>query len=167
MTAKFWPARGKKKSNSFYNKHQVGVLDKLVQHILCQLIGQTVRPIFLSANHDYEAAPDDLWVFNPNRFSNNFGAIGGRFMGWGAIKFTIFSWTLYLQHQIIQKLIQVIWLMQEIDCYNSRKRKISSSYLSIPYLATFWGTSINNFSFLCLHSLQRIKCFLYTNRNSR
>jgi len=39
----------------------------------------------------YEAAADDLCVFNPNRFSNNFGAIGGILAGSGAIKFTIFS----------------------------------------------------------------------------
>jgi len=39
----------------------------------------------------YEAAADDLCVLVPNRFSNNFGAIGGILAGSGAIKFTIFS----------------------------------------------------------------------------
>lgn len=59
-----------------------------VQHVK----GKTVRPIFLSVNHDnYEAAADDLRVLNPNRFSNNFGAVGGILAGSGAIKFTIFS----------------------------------------------------------------------------
>lgn len=32
----------------------------------------------------------------PNRFSNSLGAVGGRTMGLGAMKLTIFSWTLYL-----------------------------------------------------------------------
>lgn len=120
-----------------------------------------MRPIFLLANHDYEAAADDLCVFNPNRLSNSIGAIGGRFTGWGAIKFTIFSWTLYLQKQIIQKLVEFL-----SDCMRYMKKEISCDLL-IPYLATLWGTTIYNFSFFGLHSLQSIKCFFCTNENSR
>lgn len=41
-----------------------------------------------------------FWFPIPNKFSNNFGAIGGRFIGTGAMKLTIFSWTLYLNLDI-------------------------------------------------------------------
>lgn len=91
----------RKKNNRIpHNKHNAG--DKLVYNMLrakmwCQYF---CLPTMIMI---YEVAADDLCVLNPNRFSNNFGAIGGILAGSGAIKFTIFSWTLYL-HQIIQKL---------------------------------------------------------------
>ena len=38
-----------------------------------------------------------FWLPSPNKFSNSFEAIGGTVMGTGAMKFTSFSWTLYLE----------------------------------------------------------------------
>uniref|UniRef100_A0A2P2MM43 Uncharacterized protein n=1 Tax=Rhizophora mucronata TaxID=61149 RepID=A0A2P2MM43_RHIMU len=51
-----------------------------------------------------------LSVFSPNKFSNNFGAIRGRFMGCGAMKLTIFSWTLYLILRLFEARRSTIFL---------------------------------------------------------
>lgn len=141
------------------NQHHVE--DKLVYNI-CKVRAKLWGQILLSANHDYEAAADDdnLSVFNPNRFSNNFGAIGGILAGSGAIKFTIFSWTLYLSSNHSKNYSVHKWLQYIYTHTYTQQKRGKNSNLSIPYLPTFWGTTINNFSFLWLHSLQSIKCFL-------
>lgn len=64
----------------------------------------------MSTAVDYGMA-EVFWFPSPNKFSNNFGAIGGRSIGIGAMKLAIFSWTWYLELRYKWKYKKLKWTL--------------------------------------------------------